>query len=373
MVMCLLVVVVLGGLVGWRERHLLLTWYTLHHLARADEAGRDAWIERVAGLGEQTVPGLVEGLGSANPQVCANMQAALARLLADWGPQDARFAWVVGRLAAASPSLTPTGQCAALDLVGGGLAGRSPDNPLADRLVPGCVRLLDATVASTDPALQGAALRLVAELLPRPAAREVLPTAREVVRAGLGSGEPAHRLRAIQLALHPDVDQVGQVVALLQDPSAEVRRVAYLAVGTNDQVIRDEGLLPGLHDSDPEVRKICEGALRARGLKPEHLQLGRLLTAPQPGTRLEVLDYLGQSPDLDPGLWLRRLSHDPSPAVRVAALRAMSQQNLVDLSDRIDQMARTDPSPTVCQVARFYLGNHRQTGVPAPLPPLSDQ
>ena len=50
-----------------------------------------------------------------------------------------------------------------------------------------------------------------------------------------------------------------------------------------------------------------------------------------------------------------RLSHDSSPSVRVAAMRAMTQQSFVDLSDRIDQMARTDPSPTVCQLAQFYL------------------
>jgi hypothetical protein len=67
------------------------------------------------------------------------------------------------------------------------------------------------------------------------------------------------------------------------------------------------------------------------------------------------LDHLHQSHDLDPGLWLRRLSHDPSPAVRVAAMRAMTQMPYVDLSDRIDQMARSDPSPTVCQLARYYL------------------
>jgi hypothetical protein len=70
--------------------------------------------------------------------------------------------------------------------------------------------------------------------------------------------------------------------------------------------------------------------------------------------RLRVLDQLRHVSDLDHALWLRRLSHDSSPAVRVAALRVMSQQTVVDLSDRIDQMARSDPSPTVRQLAQFY-------------------
>jgi hypothetical protein len=33
----------------------------------------------------------------------------------------------------------------------------------------------------------------------------------------------------------------------------------------------------------------------------------------------------------------------------------MSQQRVVDLTDRIDQMARSDPSPTVCNLAQYYL------------------
>src|SRR5262249_52828824 len=122
-----------------------------------------------------------------------------------------------------------------------------------------------------------------------------------------------------------------------------------------EQVIDDEALLASLHDPDPEVRRLCEAALRGRQLLPEHIRLGRLLTDPNPVVRLRVLDDLYKTPELDPGVWLRRLSHDPSPAVRAAAVRAMSQQTLIDLSDRIDQIARSDPSPTVCQLARFYL------------------
>jgi hypothetical protein len=71
--------------------------------------------------------------------------------------------------------------------------------------------------------------------------------------------------------------------------------------------------------------------------------------------RLQVLDQLSRSPDLDLGLWLRRLSHDAAPSVRVAAMRAMTLQPYLDLTDRIDQMARSDGSPTVRQLAQYYL------------------
>jgi HEAT repeat protein len=161
-------------------------------------------------------------------------------------------------------------------------------------------------------------------------------------------------VRAVKLALRPGMDLLEPVAALLADPAAEVRRAALLAVGPAPQAVPDEGLLPCLHDPDPEVRRLCEAALAGRGLRPEHVRLGRLLTHPSPGVRAEVLDQLHSAPDLDPGVWLRRLSHDPSPAVRAAALRAMTEQTGVDLSDRVDQMARSDPSPTVCYLARLY-------------------
>jgi hypothetical protein len=156
------------------------------------------------------------------------------------------------------------------------------------------------------------------------------------------------------------MDLLEKVVGLLNDPAVEVRRAAILAVGPADQVVRDEGLLPCLHDPDPEVRKLTESALVGRGLRPEHIELGRLLTDPDHLKRVQVLDHLREAPDLDPGLWLRRLSHDPAPSVRAAAVRVMSKLTLIDLSDRMDQMARTDPNPTVAWLARYYLA-HRRT------------
>jgi hypothetical protein len=158
------------------------------------------------------------------------------------------------------------------------------------------------------------------------------------------------------------MDLLESVMVLLHDPEAEVRRASILAVGPADpQVVRDEVLLPSLHDSDGEVRRLTEAALRGRGLRPEHLELGRLLTHPNPKMRVQVLDHLREAPDLDPGLWLRRLSHDKTESVRAAAVRVMSRLTLIDLTDRIDQMARSDPSPTVAQIAQYYLSRKRHS------------
>jgi hypothetical protein len=347
-----------GAAVAWVERTTLLAWFCVRGLARADESQRQRWVERVASLGAAAMPGLLDCLNRPDPGVCANAREGLARLGAGWGAGDARSVELALRLARAFPRLSTPGQRAALEVAGGWFAER-PAGPPATGLVPACARLLGQSAAVADPQVQGAALELAGNLLALPHHCEALSAARDVTRAALKSGAAENRLRAVRLTLCPGIDLLDGVVPLLQDPAAGVRRSAVVALGPADGVLRDEGLLPCLHDADAEVRRLCEVALRGRGLRPEHLHLGRLLTDPHPGMRLRVLDHLRQAPDLDPGIWLRRLSHDPSPAVRAAALRVMSQQTEVDLGDRIDQMARSDPSPTVCQLARYYLRQQR--------------
>jgi HEAT repeat protein len=138
-----------------------------------------------------------------------------------------------------------------------------------------------------------------------------------------------------------------------------VRRAAVLAVGSKRAVISDENLALSLHDSDAEVRRLCEKALRGRGLTPRHVLLARLITDSRPATRLQVLYYLKDDADLDVAAWLGLLSRDPSDAVRLAAIRAVVEQGVLELGERLEQMAQTDPSPTVCQWACYYLSRQK--------------
>jgi HEAT repeat protein len=350
----LLLALLLGGAaLAWTERATLLAWYCVHGLAHAGEGDRARWVERVAGLGEPAVPALLDCLEGPDEAVCANARAGLARLADDWGPADGRTVALTVQAAHRFPHLSAAGQRAVLEMAAGWFAAPAP----ADGLVPACGRLLAASAGAAGPEALRAGLDLCSVLLAQSRRAEALGAAREAVRAGLRGGEAANRLRAVRLALQPGMDLLEDVVALLNDPAPEVRRAAMLAVGPADQVVRDEGLLPSLHDSDAEVRRLCEAALRGRGLKPEHLKLGRALTDPRPAVRLRVLDLLGgpEARDLDRGLWLRRLSHDPSPHVRFAAMRAASEGGLADLTDRLEQMGRSDPSPTVSKWAPFYL------------------
>ncbi len=356
----LLVLLVAGGGVAWMERTSLRAWWVLRGLRQADEANRADWVERVADLGEPAFDGLLDCLSGPDDRACQNAVAALDHLTRTWGPNDPRTVDLAGRQARAFSQMCPRGQALLLD----GMAGWFAEQPPSPGVVTACSRVLAESAHTSDDAALAAALELATRLLRHPGTSEALRAARDVARAGLRSGSADNRLKAICLGLLPGLDLLDSVVPLLHDPAAEVRRAAVLAVGPADQVLRDEGLLPSLHDPDAEVRRLTEAALRGRGLRPEHIHLGRLLTHPHPRVRLEVLDHLGRE-DLDPGLWLRRLSHDSSPGVRAAALRVMSQQSLLDLSDRIDQMARSDPSPSVAQLARFYLDSRRQPEPPA--------
>ncbi|HTU19851.1 MAG TPA: HEAT repeat domain-containing protein [Gemmataceae bacterium] len=352
-----------GGIVAWRERMTLLSWFYVRNLARASETNRPRWVNRAAKLGEAALPGLFDCLTQPDARVCANACAALAYMTHAWGNGDPRTADLALRLARELPRFSSTGQKQVLDLAAGWFreSARQPDS-----LLSACEHLLSELSPVAENDVLTSALELCGILLNQPGDSQEskpLDAAHKLVVAALQSTSMDNRLRAVRLSLHPGMaDLLEQVAGLLGDESPQVRRAALIAVGAARDAVHDDQLLPCLHDPDAEVRRRGEQVLIARGLRPEYLELGRLLTDPQPGKRLQVLDRLRQSTELDSGLWLRRLSHDPAPSVRVAAMRAMTQQSFVDLSDRIDQIAREDASPTVRQLAQFYLTCPRRQG-----------
>jgi hypothetical protein len=355
-----------GGIVAWCERASLLSWFYVYNLAHASENGRQRWVRRVANLGERALPGLFACLAQRDALVCANARAALEQMTDTWDCDDPRTADLVLRLAREWTRFSPVGQKQILDLaVSWFREGRQA--PAAGRaaLVSACSELLSESAAVNDEDVQASALELCSRLFKQTGenqsaalAKVALPLdpALKLAAAALHSTSADNRLRAVRLSLYPGMaDLLEQVATLLGDESVEVRRAALVAVSRAREAVHDDQLLPCLHDPDPEVRRLCEQALIARGLRREYLELGRLLTDPRPAQRLQVLDRLRESTELDTGLWLRRLSHDPSPSIRVAAMRAITQQKLVDLSDRIDQIAREDSNPTVRQLAQYYL------------------
>jgi HEAT repeat protein len=160
----------------------------------------------------------------------------------------------------------------------------------------------------------------------------------------------------MQEPLYTNKAVLDSLLPLLKDDVPEVRRAAVLAVGLADDAITIQEMLPLLQDPDQGVRDLCVKALQGRRMPDTHIELAKKITDHHPGTRLEVVNLLQEAEDLDPTVWLQHLSEDVSPAVRAAAIRcAAADPASTDFRERVLQMSRDDPSPTVRQLALHYL------------------
>lgn len=344
----------------WLAREPLSAWYSLRGLARADEGERDLWAERVADRGGAAVPPLLDLL-AGDDRACANARAALAALVRRWGADDPRGEELARRLSEGFARLSPAGQRQVLQFGAGWLRGEG--GPAPPEVARALARALPEAARVADRGVRGGALELAAALLGRPDCAESLGPCRELALACFVDEDPDNRALAAQLALHPGMDLQRQALPLLRDPRPEVRRLAMLVVGPAQNVISTDDLLRWLHDPDPEVSRLCEVALGSRKVPKEHIRLGRMLTDPDHHVRLNVLDELRRAHDIDAGIWLRYLSHDAKESVRVAAARAAVEQRYgtpVDFSDRLEQMSKGDPSPTVRQLMGFQLSQTRE-------------
>ena len=346
----------------WWYRTPLLCWYHLNGLASAGTADRQRWIDAVVGLDVAAVPGLLDLLKRDHPGPCANAEATLAALLQHWGPDDNRTQEVCRRIEQDFLLLSVPGQQAILELYLVRLG--SKEGPPAAVFVEAAGRLLPDAAKSADGGVRERALAL-AEILVEYQPKDHLEAYTALIRQGLADDNPDNRVRAIHLTMHSalrhEANLLQPIKPLLRHAEVKVRRAALLALSMEKPLISAEELMPLLHDPDAEVRKSCVSALYFRGLSDTHIQLARFLTDPKALARLDVIPYLEEKEDVEPGIWLRRLSQDPEQAVRAAAAQAAAYQPVVDLSDRLRQMANDDPSPTVRQLARYYLQLPRPT------------
>jgi HEAT repeat protein len=348
----------LAGLAGlWLQRRPILTWYYLRGLTEANESDRESWAERIAGQGEIAVPELLDCLARDDERICANARLALARLCGPLPQDDPCWVALTEHLAGEFPRLSLPGQRCLLTLAAEWVR---PAAQPSDATLHYGANLLTSASQINDAPLRTAALDVAVALLAQMQDEELVAPCRELARACLKDEDAANRNRAVHLALYPSLNLLTEVAPLLRDPSVEVRRAVVLAIGASRRVISDENLALALHDGDAEVRRLCEKALRGRGLTQRHIQLARLITDGRPTNRLQVVHYLHADSDLDVGLWLRLLTLDPAEAVRLAAIRAAAEQELPELNERLDQMAKSDPSPTVAQWARYYLARMKR-------------
>lgn len=352
--LCWLLALLLAlGAVAWWQRGALLTWGYIEGLARANDGNRDAWVERVVSLDCAAIAGLCRCLEKPDAAACGNARAAVERLSDRWPAADPRHERLRARLAEGFPRLSADGQHTVLSLY-----SVWAEHPMSAPVTENAVRLLGLGGRATDREVRGQTIALAAALVNQALSAEQLVACREAIRAALRDSEAANRTEAARLAVHPRVGLARDVAPLLDDPAPEVRQMAMAAVGNAPDAIATDDLLRSLHDTDADVRRLCEVALRGRGLRPEDVLMGRLVTDASPAVRMQIFSRLPQT-GLEPGVWLRRLSQDPSPAVRASAVRASADYAQLDFSDRLEQIAREDPSPTVRQLAQHYLNCQR--------------
>jgi hypothetical protein len=244
----------------------------------------------------------------------------------------------------------------------GAIARRLESAPAADPWALTAAERLAGAMGSADAAGQ----RAILELLPKLHARcgpGGTDRCRAVVAAALASPEPAVRVQAVRLTLHPDIKMRREAVPLLADPAAEVRSAALMATampGDGEPLIAEEDLFRWLHDPDEGVRTICHGALVSRDRTEAEIALGRRLTDPDPRERLMLLLNLRHGDVLaDPEPWLERLSRDIEPAVRAGAARVAVEirgDRRLGCPAWVDRVADADPDPTVRRVAAYFRG-----------------
>jgi len=297
------------------QRSWLCSCYYAQRLRNAGEADRQVWADRLVGMGDTAVPRLLDCLKREDGSLGPMARAGLEKLLANWGPKDPRSARLVNRFFDAHPSFSPAGQRTALQIL--------PE-------------ILAATGAES--AAKG----------------------RTIVSAGLKDRDAAMRVEAIKVARRVDLNLLTAVVPLLDDPEADVRLAAMIALGplaeggvSDHPLVSSDELLRWLHDPDPGVRQMCEMSLRSRNLRDRDIRLGRMLVNPNAHDRLKLLLELPDDEDANLLIWLQKLSNDPESAVRAGAARVAAERR-VDFADRLDEMSRSDPDGTVRKIAEHY-------------------
>lgn len=231
---------------------------------------------------------------------------------------------------------------------------------------------ISGQLLDTFPGCDDAGRRAILELLPvilKRTGNTHAARCREAVASGLAMSDPASRLVAIRLSLHPDVKMRGNLIPLLSSPEPEIRRAALFAaasVGDGDSSIADEELFRWLHDPDEGVRQVCYDTLVSRDRSEAEIALGRRLSHPNPGERLKLLMDLRYDDDVaDPEPWLERLSRDPEPAVRAGAVRVaveLANKRRQPCPGWVGRVADTDPDSTVRRVAGFFRREQVQSG-----------
>ena len=249
-------------------RHLL-SWYYVYSLSNADDSDRAIWAERVSELGIDVAPSLVALLQSSDVRLCANGEAGLSGLAKRLGPDSIGTELVAQQLSEKLDAFSTPGREAALEWYLVILHEVKQGNAAPIVLTEAANKVLTASAKIRESGLRLRVLALAEVLLGRGATPHV-ELCHELAVQGMASQEAELRARAVRLVMHAPLHKekplLDGAVRFLKDPAPEVRRAAVLTIGLAEEAVAVQEMLPLLHDSDDEVRRLCEVALRGRGL-----------------------------------------------------------------------------------------------------------
>ena len=192
------------------------------------------------------------------------------------------------------------------------------------------------------------------------------------IERNLADRDVKTRMAAIEcLGLTP-IDLVAEkAIKYAGDPtSGDVRQQVLVSFARRPDLLTDDAILKRLHDSEPGIPELAALVLGARGLDKDQIALGRLITSPRPEMRASVIPLLKTRDDLDPVVWLIRLSQDEDELVRAKAAEAMAGKDSPDIRARLREMATKDASPTVRSAAGKVVADIRSLDATVSLPPL---
>jgi hypothetical protein len=296
-ILCALTVVVVGAAIaGFILRDRLLAQYYVFRLTQAGEADAEQWIGDAPSWGRDVEPALLAEMNRDDAARCGRAGAALVAMHCD------SISDLGAVFAARYEQVSPAGQ----------------------------------------------------EWLLQQAANWDGDGSRQLIASALRSSLPSLRLRAIAVAVKLG-GSLEFLAPLIKDSDSEVRQATIRALGLQREWLSDDELLPLLHDPERDVQRLARTALLARGLTDNHVHFGKLLTDSNPTSRLELVGLLRDDAELDLSAWYGRLSRDPAPAVRAAAVRSIADLRIFQLGSRIEEMAGSDPDQSVRSIAQFHL------------------
>ena len=188
----------------------------------------------------------------------------------------------------------------------------------------------------------------------------------------LADRDPRVRAAAVACLGWAPIDALAApAIAYLDDPkSGEVRHQVLVSFSGRPGLLTDDMILKRLHDEEPGIPQLAELILKTRGLSRDQIALGRLVTSPRPEMRASVVSLVKDRDDLDPVVWLLKLSHDEDETVRTKAVEAMTGKDSPDLRARLREMADKDSSPAVRAAAGKLVAQPGGTESTVALPPL---